>query len=75
MIEFLMNYGRRFVTLYRRQGSRPSHGKGMQKKKKNLDVRDIQKQNYSFFVPRIMYGSIINLVSQCFLCINSFKNF
>ena len=24
MIECLMNYGRRFVTLYRRQGSRPS---------------------------------------------------
>ena len=24
LIEFLMNYGRRFVTLYRRQGSRPS---------------------------------------------------
>ena len=28
-----MNYGRRFVTLYRRQGSRPSHGKEMQKAK------------------------------------------
>ena len=24
MIEYLMNYGQRFVTLYRRQGSRPS---------------------------------------------------
>ena len=24
MIEYLKNYGRRFVTLYRRQGSRPS---------------------------------------------------
>ena len=24
LIERLMNYGRRFVTLYRRQGSRPS---------------------------------------------------
>ena len=24
LIECLMNYGRRFVTLYRRQGSRPS---------------------------------------------------
>ena len=24
LIEYLMNYGRRFVTLYRRQGSRPS---------------------------------------------------
>ena len=28
-----MNYERRFVTLYRRQGSRPSHGKEMQKSK------------------------------------------
>ena len=27
MIEYLMNYGWRFVTLYRRQGSRPSPGK------------------------------------------------
>ena len=28
-----MHYGQRFVTLYRRQGSRPSHGKEMQKSK------------------------------------------
>ena len=28
-----MNYGMRFVTLYRRQGSRPSAGKEMQKSK------------------------------------------
>ena len=28
-----MNYGRRFVTLYGRQGSRPSHGKEMKKAK------------------------------------------
>ena len=28
-----MNYGRRFVTLYRRQRSRPSHGKEMRKSK------------------------------------------
>ena len=28
-----MNYGMRFVTLYRRQGSRPSHGKEVQKSK------------------------------------------
>ena len=28
-----MNYGQRFVTLYRRQGSRPSHGKEMQRSK------------------------------------------
>ena len=33
LIECLMNYGMRFVTLYRRQGSRPSHGQEMQKSK------------------------------------------
>ena len=35
LIECLMSYGRRFVTLYRRQGSRPGsrHGKEMQKSK------------------------------------------
>ena len=33
LIEFLMNYRMRFVTLYRRQGSRPSPGKEMQKSK------------------------------------------
>ena len=31
--EYLMNYGMRFVTLYRRQGSRHSHRKEMQKSK------------------------------------------
>ena len=31
-IEYLMNYGRRFVTLYRRQGSRPSPWKRNAKK-------------------------------------------
>ena len=31
LIECLMNYGRRFVTLYRRQGSRPSPRKRCQK--------------------------------------------
>ena len=31
--ECLMNYGQRFVTLYRRQGSRPSPWKDMQKGK------------------------------------------
>ena len=29
VIECLMNYGRRFVTLYRRQGARPSQEKEM----------------------------------------------
>ena len=33
LIECLMNYGRRFVTLYRRQGSRPSPGKRNAKKR------------------------------------------
>ena len=33
LIECLINYGLMFVTLYRRQGSRPSHGKEMQKSK------------------------------------------
>ena len=32
LIECLMNYGMRFVTLYRRQGSRPSQGKKNAKK-------------------------------------------
>ena len=32
LIECLMNYGRRFVTLYRRQGSRPSPPKRNSKK-------------------------------------------
>ena len=31
LIEYLMNYGRRFVTLYRRQGSRPSPWKSAKK--------------------------------------------
>ena len=33
LIECLMNYGLRFITLYRRQGSRPSSKKEMQKSK------------------------------------------
>ena len=33
LIECVMNYGWRFVTLYRRQGSRPFHRKEMQKSK------------------------------------------
>ena len=33
LIECLMNYGQRFMTLYRGQGSRPSLGKEMQKSK------------------------------------------
>ena len=32
LIECLMNYGQRFVTLYRRQGSRPSPWKRNEKK-------------------------------------------
>ena len=33
LIECLMNYGLRFMTLYRRQGSRTSHGKKCKKAK------------------------------------------
>ena len=33
LIQCLMKYGWRFVTLYRRQGSRSSHGKEIQKSK------------------------------------------
>ena len=33
LIDSLINYGRRFVTLYRRQGSKPSPWKRMQKGK------------------------------------------
>ena len=33
LIECLMNYGRRFVTLYRRHGSDHPHGKEIQKRK------------------------------------------
>ena len=36
LIECLMNYEQRFVTLYRRQGSRPSQEKEMQKSKMAL---------------------------------------
>jgi len=32
LIEYLMNYGQRFVTLYRRQGSTPSPRKTNAKK-------------------------------------------
>ena len=39
LIECLMNYGRRFVTLYRRQGSRPSSWKRNAKKGKWLSER------------------------------------
>ena len=33
LIDYLMNYGWRFVTLYRRQGSRPSKKKKYKKSK------------------------------------------
>ena len=38
----LMNYGRRFVTLYRRQGSRPSPRKRNAKKAKWLSEEALQ---------------------------------
>ena len=39
LIEYLMNYGQRFVTLYRRQGSRPSPWK---RKAKRLSEEALQ---------------------------------
>ena len=42
LIECLMNYGLRFVTLYRRQGSRPFPWKRNAKKKKILEPRYFQ---------------------------------
>ena len=33
LIEFLKNYGQRFLTLHKRQGSKPSQEKEMQKGK------------------------------------------
>ena len=42
LIECLMNYGMRFVTLYRRQGSRPSPRKRNAKKAKSLSEQALQ---------------------------------
>ena len=42
LIECLMNYGLRFVTLYRRQGSRPSPWKRNAKKAKRLSEEALQ---------------------------------
>ena len=42
LIECLMNYGMRFVTLYRRQGSRPSPWKRNAKKAKWLSGEALQ---------------------------------
>ena len=42
LIECLMNYGMRFVTLYRRQGSRPSSWKRNAKKQKRLSGESLQ---------------------------------
>ena len=42
LIECLMNYGMRFVTLYRRQGSRPSLWKRNAKKAKWLSGEALQ---------------------------------
>ena len=43
LIEYLMNYGQRFVTLYRRQGSRPSPRK-RNTKRQNGCLRRLYKQ-------------------------------
>ena len=42
LIECLMNYGRRFLTLYRRQGSRPSPWKRNGKRQKWLSGEALQ---------------------------------
>ena len=42
LIECLMNYGRRFVTLYRRQGERPSPRKRNAEKAKRLSEEALQ---------------------------------
>ena len=42
LIECLMNYGWRFMTLYRRQGSRPSPRKRNAKKAKRLSEEALQ---------------------------------
>ena len=42
LIESLMNYGQKFVTLYRRQGSRPSPWKINVKKAKWLSEESLQ---------------------------------
>ena len=42
LIECLKNYGQRFVTLYRRQGSRPSPRKKSAKKAKWLSEEALQ---------------------------------
>ena len=42
LIECLMDYGRRFVTLYRRQGSRPSPWKRNAKRAKWLSEEALQ---------------------------------
>ena len=42
LIECLKNYGRRFVTLYRRQGSRPSPRKRNAKRAKWLSEEALQ---------------------------------
>ena len=43
LIEFLMNYGQRFITLCKRQGSRPSPRKRNAKKKKGC-LRRLYKE-------------------------------
>ena len=42
MIECLKNYGQRFMTLYKRQRSRPSPRKGNEKKEKCLSEEALQ---------------------------------
>ena len=39
MIEYLKNYGQRFMTLYKRQGTRPSTGKRNSKRQNGCLLR------------------------------------
>ena len=50
LIDYLMNYGWRFVTLYRRQGSRPS------KKKKYKISKWLSEETLQIAVKRVVKG-------------------
>ena len=51
LIEYLRNYGWRFVTLYRRQRSRPSPRKKMQKRKIAVKRREAKSKEENKDIP------------------------
>ena len=51
LIEYLKNYGWRFVTLYRRQRSRPSPRKKMQKRKIAVKRREAKSKEENKDIP------------------------